>query len=145
MDLSDVILPLHLLTLAFVAWTALHADHMGLNWMRGKARTLDGKKVRTLHNRTWLGLCGMAITGFLMFWPMREYLLGRPQFYAKMFFVFALIVNGFAIGRLQNVALTKPYAELTTRERLPLLISGAVSTISWISAATLAFFLVEEF
>lgn len=145
MDLSDILLPLHLLTLAFVAWTAFHADHMGLAWMRGKIKVLDDAKVRKLHNRTWIGLSLMIVTGFLMFWPMREYLMGRPQFWAKMFFVLALIINGFAIGRLQKVSTTREYADLSDREKAPLLISGAVSTISWISAATLAFFLVEEF
>ncbi len=143
--MQNILLPLHLLTLAFVAWTVFHADHMGFEWMRGKVRVLDRAKVKTLHRNTWLGLCGMIATGFLMFWPMREYLLGRPQFYIKMFFVLALIGNGFVIGRLQKVALTKSFAELTTKEKLPLMISGAVSTVGWLGAATMAFFLIEDF
>lgn len=145
MDTSDLLLPLHLLTLTFVAWTALHADHMGFKWILGREQTLDKETTEKFHTRIWIGLGGMILTGFLMFWPMREYLLSRPQFYAKMFFVLALVANGFAIGSLQKVAFRKSFKELTTKERVPLLISGAVSTISWIGAATLAFFLVPEY
>jgi len=118
---------------------------MGFEWIIGKRETLDEQTVRKLHRSTWIGLSGMIATGFLMFWPMREYLLGRPQFYTKMFFVLALIGNGFVIGRLQKVALTRPFTELTTREKAPLMISGAVSTLGWLGAATMAFFIVEDF
>jgi len=136
---------LHLTVLTFVAVTILRADHMGFEWIIGKRETLDEQTVRKLHRSTWIGLSGMIATGFLMFWPMREYLLGRPQFYTKMFFVLALIGNGFVIGRLQKVALTRPFTELTTREKAPLMISGAVSTLGWLGAATMAFFIVEDF
>ena len=140
----DYILPIHLLVLTFVAWTVFQADHMGFDWMRGKTRTLSEPNVKRLHRHTWYGLFGMMLTGFLMFWPMHEYLLGRPQFYTKMAFVLALIINGFAIGRLQKVAFEKPYNELTTQEKLPLLVSGAISTIGWLGAATMAFFLIPD-
>jgi hypothetical protein len=144
MDTSDIFLMLHLLTLSFVAWTVFRADHMGFDWMRGKIDVLDAVKVHVLHRNTWIGLCGMILTGFLMFWPMREYLLIRPQFYTKMAFVITLILNGFVIGYLQKVALVKAYAELTTKEKLPLMISGAISTIGWLGAATTAFFLLPD-
>lgn len=144
MNLSQFLLPLHLLVLAFVAWTVVHADHMGFNWIRGKSRVLDEAQVAKLHRNTWLGLAGMIATGLLLFWPLHEYLLTRPQFFIKMFFVLALIANGFAIGRLQKIALTKSYAELTWGERLPLMISGAVSTLAWVGAATMAFFLIPD-
>lgn len=144
MSSHEIFLTLHLLVLTFVAWTVFHADHMGFNWITGKTRVLDEAKVKTLHRNTWLGLTGMIATGLLMFWPLHEYLLTRPQFYIKMFFVAALIANGFAIGNLQKIALTKSYAELTWGERLPLMISGAVSTLGWIGAATMAFFLLPD-
>lgn len=137
-----MILPIHLLILAFIAWTVVHADHMGFNWIRGKTRTLDATKVRKLHRNTWIGLCGMILTGFIMFWPLREYLLHRPQFWIKMAFVFTLVTNGFVIGRLQNLATHKPYASLTLREKMPIFISGAASSIAWIGAAIMAFFLL---
>jgi hypothetical protein len=90
---QDIILPLHLFILAFAAWNIVQADHMGFMWLRGKVRTLDEVKVKKYHRNVWLGLCGMIATGFLMFWPMREYLMGRPQFWAKMFWVGALLLS----------------------------------------------------
>lgn len=145
MELSDIYLPLHLLTLAFVGYNIIRADHLGFAWISGKVSVMNEKEVRKYHIRVWAGLLGMIATGFLMFLPMREYLLSRPQFYIKMAFVLTLVVNGFIIGHLQNLATTKRYKELTTREKLPLFISGAVSTIGWLGAATMAFFLIEEF
>jgi hypothetical protein len=142
MNLSDSILPVHLLILAFIAWTVVHADHMGFNWIRGKTKVLDGNKVGKLHRNTWIGLAGMILTGFIMFWPLREYLLTRPQFYVKMAFVLALIINGFVIGRLQKVALTKAFKDLTVYEKLPLIISGAVSTLCWLGAAAGGYYLL---
>lgn len=143
MNLNDiVVLPLHLLVLAYVAWTVYRADHMGFDWIRGKIRVLDEARVEKLHLHTWLGLTGMIVTGLLLFWPARDYLLARPQFYVKMVFVGALIINGLVIGNLQKVALRRSYAELSTREKLPLMISGAVSTLSWLGASALAFFLL---
>ncbi len=139
------ILPLHLLSLAYVAWNIFHADHMGFSWVRGKVHTLDEKRVRKYHRGTWVGLVLMITTGVLLFIPMREYLLGRPQFFMKMAFVFTLICNGLVIGTLQKTATSRPYASLTSKEKAPLFISGAISTICWIGAAVTALFLVEEF
>lgn len=140
--MEQIILPLHLLVLAYTAWYILHADHMAFNWIRGKVQTLDPKKIAIYHKHTWIGLVGMIATGFMLFWPLREFLLTRPQFYIKMAFVLALVINGVVIGKLQTTAIRKPYKELTAQERIPLLISGAVSTFSWIGAAIMAFFLL---
>lgn len=144
MNISDIVLPVHILVLIFIAWQVVQADQLGFEWMRGKVRTLDEVRVGMYHRNTWIGLGGMIATGLLMFWPMREYLLTRPQFYIKMSFVLALIINGFVIGRLQKLATTKAYAGLTTKEKLPLLISGAISTLGWVGAATMAFFLIPN-
>lgn len=144
MSSADIILPLHLITLLFTMWTLFQADHLGLEWVRGKEAVLSGEELRTLHKRMWIGLSLMITTGFLMFWPMREFLLARPQFYVKMSLVLALIVNGFAIGHLQKIAIVRPYRTLSAKEKTPLFISGVVSTISWVGAATMAFFLIPD-
>lgn len=91
------------------------------------------------------GLVGMILTGFIMFWPMRDYLLDRWQFLLKMSFVLALVANGFVIGSIQKIATRKRYEELTRNEKLPMLISGVVSTVGWAGAAITAFFIVEDF
>ncbi len=142
MSLSTIVLPLHLATLAFLAWTIFHADHLAFSWIRGKVNMLRKEDLQKYHKRTWLGLVGMIVTGFILFWPLREYLLTRPQFYAKMAFVITLIINGFVIGHLQDVATKKWFKQLTLKEKLPLFISGAVSTLAWLGAAAGGFYLL---
>jgi uncharacterized membrane protein len=144
MNPGTILLPLHLLILAFSAWNIARADHLGLAWIRGEKLTLTEQDISRYHTRVWIGLAGMIVTGFLMFWPVREYLLGRQQFLLKMFFVIALVANGFAIGNVQNVATRRKFMELTLREKAPLLVSGAVSTIGWLGAATMAFFILPD-
>lgn len=142
--MSEIFLPLHLISLAFAAFYIFQADHMGFNWIRGKVDTLPKDIVKKFHNRTWVGLILMIFTGFILFWPMREYLLTRPQFFIKMGFVVALFINSFVIGILSKTSTTKTYASLSSKEKLPLMISGAVSTISWLGATGMAFFLEQE-
>jgi hypothetical protein len=142
--MEQLFLPLHLLSLLYVAWNIFHADHMGFTWMRGKVKVLDEAKVHTYHIRSWIGLVLMIVTGFLLFWPMREFLLTRPQFYAKMAFVVTLVCNGFLIGNLQKKATTRTFASLSAEEKIPLFLSGAVSTLSWCGAAVMAFFLLPD-
>lgn len=141
--MEDFFLPLHLLSLLFVAWNVFHADHMGFDWIRGKVSVLNESVVKKYHTRTWIGLGLMIITGFILFWPMHEYLLGRTQFSIKMAFVVTLICNGFVINHLMKRATTHTFKELSFSEKLPLFISGAVSTIAWLGAAITAFFINE--
>jgi len=116
----------------------LFADHEGFSWVRGKKETLNEKVMTVLHRLVWAGLIAMIATGAIMFWPLKDYLLYTPAFYAKMFFVFVLVVNSFFINRFMRVALERPYVSLTQEERRPLFISGAVSTISWVGAVVAA-------
>jgi hypothetical protein len=141
--MEDIFLPLHLLTLAFIAWNVFRADHLGLSWMRGKVMVLDKVKVEKYHKNIWIGLGLMIFTGLFLFWPLSEYLLTRPQFYVKMWFVGVLIINGIAIGRLNKVAQVKAFSALTSKEKLPLLISGAISTLGWLGAALGGLFLLS--
>ena len=117
---------------------------MGFNWMRGKVQTLDAVEVKKYHRGSWIGLSLMVTTGLFLFYPLREFLLARPQFYLKMAFVITLVCNGFVIGKLQHIATEKPFASLSTKQKLPLFISGAVSTLSWLGAIACAFFLLPE-
>jgi hypothetical protein len=144
MDLETIILPLHILSLIYVVWNVYHADHMGFDWFRGKKEILDEKLVMKYHRGSFLGLGLMIFTGFLLFWPLREYLLSRPQFYIKMGFVFALIINGFVIKVLSKRAITNKFSNLSLKEKIPLFISGAISTVSWLGAFIMAFFLESD-
>lgn len=132
----------HLLSLAFVFFTIVRADYFGMSWIQGRKKTLDPRVLTNLHRSTWVGLSLMILTGIMLFLPMRDYLLTRPQFYIKMAFVITLICNGFVIGHLQKVAATHSFASLTTSQKTPLFVSGVVSTISWAGAAITALFLL---
>jgi hypothetical protein len=139
--METFIFPLHILSLIFVAWNIVLADHMGFEWIRGKISMLNKEKVSKYHIRTWIGLICMILTGSLLFWGERSYFLERIQFLIKMAFVIILICNGVVIGYLQKIAVTKKWNDLTLRQKLPLLISGAISTTAWIGAFIAAFFI----
>jgi hypothetical protein len=137
-------LPIHIIFAVLSFCIVVVADSYGFSWIRGKRQTLAPKWLSTLHYAMWIGLVGLIVTGAMMAYPMREYLLTRPQFIAKMGFVLALVVNGFAIGNLLRIAERGPYATIPKATKVKLFISGAISTVSWIGAATLAFFLIED-
>ena len=141
--METLYLPLHLLALAYAAWNIFHADHMGFNWVRGKVETLDGTQVKKYHRGTWVGLILAIITGIFAFLNVR-YIIVYPQFYIKMGFVAALIVNSFVIGALSKIPTTKTFISLSTKEKLPLIISGGISMTSWVGAAIMALFIMPE-
>jgi hypothetical protein len=141
--MSEIILPVHLLVLTFIGITIIRADTMAFAWMRGITPHLNDVKVKKLHRHMWIGLTLMIITGIAMFFPMREYLLHRVQFFAKMTFVLILVVNGLVIGHLQKKTFNRTYKELTLREKLPLMISGAVSVLAWLGAFAGGFYISE--
>jgi hypothetical protein len=142
--MEKILLPLHFAVLGFTAWNVIMADHMGFNWIRGKVTTLNAETVKKYHYRVWTGLGLMILTGFFLFWPLREFLLSRTQFYVKMSFVATLVINSFIIGYLQETAIKKSYASLRLSEKLPLFISGAVSTVCWILTIIAGFYLIPE-
>lgn len=144
MSIEAILVPVHLLVLVITIWNIARADHAALLWIRGKVATLEVTLVKTYHTRVWVGLFLMIISGIFLAWPMKEYLLTRPQFFIKMGFVVALVINSFVIGALQKVATTRTYSSLTTLQKLPLFISGGVSTLSWIGAALGGLFLIPD-
>ena len=141
--MSELVLPLHLLILAATAVAVLIADHDAYLWIKGRKQTLDATRVVRLHWIVAAGLSGMVLTGIFLFLPKQTYLLGADYaFYIKMFFVFALFVNSFFIYRLLEISTTRQYSSLSSKERRPLFISGAISTISWVGAAAAALFIL---
>lgn len=133
---------LHLSILALTAIVILIADEQGFAWMRGKVSLLDPRRMRWLHALMWMGLGGMIATGLIQFLPAYEYYLAEPTFIMKMCFVAILVLNGILIGRLQHIAAERPFASLSTAEKLPLLASGTISTIAWVSAGLIGYFLI---
>ncbi len=129
---------LHLLVLALTAVVIVFADHEGWQYVRGKKAVLSTARVQWLHRAVWVGLLGMIMTGIGLTTEEPE-VFEEPMFYVKMVMVLALIINGVAISFLSKVATTTPFASLTTKQRVPLFISGAVSVGCWIGAALLGF------
>jgi hypothetical protein len=131
----------HLAIVIITALTVLYADKQGMAWMRGKTERLAKRTVDILHVIVSVGISGLILTGGLMLVERGAYLLAEPIFIAKMVFVAALVVNGFFIGMLSELSVTKRFADLSKGERFAVLASGGVSAIGWISAIALGFLL----
>lgn len=91
----------------------------------------------------WLGLTLIIISGLLLFGENPDRYLNSPKFLAKMTIVLVLIVNGIIfhfihIPRLfRHAGAHFPSSDEFMRKASLLLISGAVSMISWFSALIL--------
>lgn len=127
-------LTLHLTLLGLTALVILYTDSQGLLWLLGKKETLSAKVMTWLHWAVWAGLLGMILTGISLASSYGTYLMTQYLFGLKMFFVLLLVINAFLIGRHMHLATEKRFSELSTAEKRALIISGAVSTISWIGA-----------
>lgn len=135
----SILLALHIFALGFVACLILLADKEAFAWFRGKRLTLESERLHQYHVLTWSALLALTGTGILILYPLRLYLLTDLFFITKLFFVCALVVNAILIGRLQHIATLRSYASLSLGEKLPLMISGVVSTFSWVASAVLGY------
>jgi hypothetical protein len=136
----DLLLYAHVLFLAVAVVGIALADRAAIGWVRGKVQTIESKHLFAAHWTVTLALLGLVYSGLFLFWPMHTYLITQPLFLLKMFCVGALLVNAIAIDTLMNVATRGPFASLSTNQKTPLLISGAVSGLGWVVAATAAWF-----
>jgi uncharacterized membrane protein len=132
---------IHVAALLVTLYFIFRADTLAFSWMRGERQTLDLKDVRKLHWIVSIGLAVLIVTGGLMFLGRSTRLLNNPAFIAKMVFVVFLVINSVVIHFLMNIAETRTYKSLSNKEKYPLLISGAVSTIGWLGAIVSAAFL----
>jgi hypothetical protein len=130
-----IFLPIHILSLCVAGVGILVADKSAFAWLRGKKQTISTQVIFISHWVVTGGLAGLILSGLVLFWPRRDYLVMEPFFWTKMAFVAALVINSFVIEYLMHHAAARSFASLSKRERIPFYISGAVSTISWIGAA----------
>ena len=131
----------HLAILALTLLLVLYSDHLGWQYMRGKQQVLNATLIRNLHYAVGLGLVGMVATGIYMSYRALPILLTEPVFLLKMFFVLVLVLNSFFIGSLLPLATKTPYAELSEREQRLLILSGSISSISWVCTIGVALLL----
>ena len=132
---------LHISALLFVVCVMAVSDHDAFDWVRGKKPILESRHVHLYHRLVWAGLLTLIVTGAWMAYPLIGFLIHDTAFILKMLFVGILFVNGHLIGRLAHTSTTRTYASLSWSEKTPLLASGAISVVAWLSTATLAFFL----
>lgn len=136
MDWIDI----HVATLSVLALVIVYSDINALLYLLGKKSVLSEKMVRIEHRVVWSGLALMILSGGAMFLPGWQYYIHEPAFLVKMTFVGALIINGFLIGKIASQASVAPFKELEPAVQKRMLISGAVSTLAWVGAATIGFF-----
>jgi len=134
---------LHVVCVILTIPVVFYSDVIGHAWFVGKKPLLDKKLIVTLHRLVWVGLFGMVVTGVIMIADKSAEFFAKPAFQVKMACVIALIINSFVIEKVMAVATEKKYATLTTRERLFIMTSGAVSIVGWLGALLCAFLLAE--
>lgn len=134
---------LHAIALLYVAWNIINAYIIGLSWFRGKSETVDKKKITKYHHGTWLGIILMIITGGLVYSTVMDKIL-YPQFCIKMMFVLIIVINSIVIGKLLGTPTTRSFKSVTKRERNTLLLSAALSFITWGGAIITAAFILAE-
>ncbi len=128
------VLAVHVSAFIYNIAIVVTADVMAGLWVFGKKPLLSLRTLMLLHYSLYAGLVLAITSGVLLFSQSASYLLTVPAFYAKTVFIVALVANSFFIGKHIQVASQKTFTELTPQERTPLLISGAISTISWVGA-----------
>ena len=132
---------LHVTLVILTGLIVLYSDEQGFMWLFGKKQILPHRQVMLQHVLVSVGLAGILLTGGLMFVDRASYLLHDPVFLAKMVFVLALVINGFFVGRISDLATTKAYKNLSGPERMKVLVSGAVSVLGWVGAGILGLIL----
>lgn len=131
---------LHGAVFTILAIFILYSDHQGYLYFRGKKETLSPTFLKWSHRIVWVGLVLMIITGAALLIPTWQFRLQEPVFYLKMGFVLVLLMNAFSIGKFSELSTLRPYRELTTDEQRTLMVSGALSVMGWVGAATIGLF-----
>jgi cytochrome b involved in lipid metabolism len=142
--MEEILLPIHLLALAFCFITIIRSDLLGSRWIMGKVNTLDVDKVKSLHKQAWVGLLLMIASGAALFSQNIDVLINSAPFYVKMLSVLALVINAFVIGRLIKISTQKRFADTTRSEKVKLFVSGFVSVFFWIFTAIAALYILPE-
>lgn len=143
--MEEIIVVIHIGILILTAVAIIWADVYGSSWFKGKRATLDPVIVQHLHKAVTIGLSGMLVTGIILFWPLRNYLVsGNTAFTIKMIFVLALVINSLVIESHMKIATTTAFKDISFKQKTILFVSGAVSLLSWVGATLAAFQLLSK-
>jgi len=135
------LLPIHIGAFIVTITAVIIADLHAALWVLGKIPMVQRKRLTVLHDVVSVGLVISITSGFILFLPLREYLVTVEAFWVKLAFVLVLIINSFVIARHMHIPTSRTFGSLTRRERRPLLISGAVSAVSWVTVFACALLL----
>jgi hypothetical protein len=127
---------LHIIFVILTGLVVLYSDEQAALWIFGKTPVLNQKRITLLHHLVAAGLACLLVTGGLLYIRSVPFYITDPIFVAKQIAIAALILNTWAIDRFSRVATTRAFASLSKKERLPLLLSGGVSIIGWLTAIT---------
>ncbi len=126
---------IHLVIVIVTILIVLYADEQGLMWMLGKKKVLSAPLLHFLHRAVAVGLGALIISGGFLYTRAPLAYLANITFEVKLVAIVALILNTYAISRFTPIATIRAFGELTQKEKLPLLVSGAVSFAGWFVAA----------
>jgi hypothetical protein len=132
---------LHIIFIVITIAMVLYTDEQALSWVLGRKQYLDAKRVALLHRAIALGLAALLVTGGLMYAQAAPAYLSNPTFIVKMVAIAALILNTYAISRFAPVATVRTFKELSSAQRMPLLVSGVVSFVGWAATVLAGLFL----
>lgn len=132
---------LHLFLIVLTLLLVVYSDISAAPWLLRKKETLSKAHVRTVHLLVTYGLALIILTGGIMFVQRSEALLANTLFLKKMFFVLALVINGYLIGTISKLATEKSFSALTKSEKAQVIVAAAVSTSCWIGAVVFGFLL----
>lgn len=134
----SIVISVHLATLAVLVPLILYTDHLAVKWFLGYTDTLPERRMRSLHRVIGGGLVLMIASGAVLFSSVSAYLLISTAFLVKVGFVAVLVVNSVCIGFLMRIAFTTPFKDVPSGTQTYLLLSGVVSSGSWIGAVIAA-------
>lgn len=132
---------LHLLFIVLTLLLVVYSDTTAIPWLLGKKEVLDKTHIRVVHLLVTYGLALIILTGGLMYVQRSEALLSNSLFLKKMFFVLALVINGYFIGTLSNLATQKSFLALSKSEKTQIIVAAVISTSCWIGAVVFGFLL----
>lgn len=144
MDIQSVYVIFHLLGFALGAGGAFVTDAIFFTSIRD--RVITGTEIRFIElggSIVWVGILISFISGLLMFLGDPTGYLASPKFQIKMTVFLIIVLNGFIIHRVHAPMFGRAVGkQLHThpefKKRIPvLLLSGVVSTVSWLAALTL--------
>ncbi|MBI2057367.1 MAG: hypothetical protein HYT63_00045 [Candidatus Yanofskybacteria bacterium] len=144
LDWHSVLEIFHLLGVVVAMGAAITGDFGFFSSIRNRKISATEMRFIKLASRTvWLGLVLIIISGVLLFAQQPERYLQSGKFLAKMSIVGVIIVNGLIfhfvhLPRLKkHIGLSLTTAGRFSRQMSGLMVSGAVSSVSWFSALVL--------